>query len=107
MSRRQSEARAVKVPSTYLDRVEVPETTVEVGDDGSVTWRGEVIGSVRKGTRTYSPPTHKGSRIAKYHKQVPEWYAHRPGAFGRPDHRGDTRQYVLQHLIADMLRAES
>lgn len=36
---------------------------------------GEVLGSVRKTTYTYSPPTHRGSRIARHHHQVKAWVA--------------------------------
>lgn len=36
---------------------------------------GEVLGTVRKTTYTYSPPTHRGSRIARYHHTVKAWVA--------------------------------
>jgi hypothetical protein len=59
-------------------RVMIDGEAVEVGEQGHVAWKGEVIGRVRKGTRLFSPPTHPGSRIAKYHKQVPCWYSESP-----------------------------
>ena len=60
-------------------------------------WNYQPIGRVWKGTRTYSPPTHKGSRIAKYHKEVSCWYAREPGA-DRPLDK-DTRRQALVWLI--------
>lgn len=80
----------------------VPETSVTI-EDGSVTWEGEHIGFVWKGSRTYSPPTHKGSRIVRYHKRVPEWHAHPTSGSGLPRHRADTRQDVLRLLISEKI----
>jgi hypothetical protein len=80
-------------------------TVVQVADDGSVLLDGYGwIGRVQKGHRTYSPPTHKGSRIARYHKQVPEWHGYRPGSF-TADVRADTRREVLTVLAAHALHA--
>jgi hypothetical protein len=76
--------------------VNYPDTTAEISPDGTVYWRGKEIGRVFKGTRTYSPPTHKGSRIVKYHKQVPCWYAEpSPGA----QREMDTQRLAIRFLI--------
>lgn len=77
---------------------------VTVGEQGHVEWNGRIIGRVYKGTRTYSPPLYKGSRVAKYHKQVPCWYADEPGSLGR-SYSTDTRQRAILHLIAVRDRA--
>lgn len=70
-----------------------------VAEDGAVTIDDRVIGYVKRGTRTYSPPTHKGSRIVKYHKQVPEWHGWKTKeTFRRPDIARDTRTEVLRWL---------
>ena len=97
------------VPTWPKGSIQVPETVVNIdAETGDVTLEdGTPIGRVRKGTRTYSPPTHKGSRIVKYHKQVPEWhgwYADR--TYGRPDERRDTRKEVLEYLIAAHIGAQ-
>lgn len=34
---------------------------------------GRHLGRVYKSSYTYSPPTHRGSRIARYHRSVPCW----------------------------------
>lgn len=99
----------VKVPAglDFLGEP-VPATSLVVreGGDGAVYWGGQIIGYVRKGHRTYSPPTHKGSRIVKYHKQVPEWHGWygSEGAIGRPSVRRDSRRQVLRDLIGRSLR---
>lgn len=84
----------------------IDETVVMVADDGEVSWHGQKIGYVWKGERTYSPPTHKGSRIVKYHKQVAEWHGDL-GLRGRyaPRYREDTRQDVIRCLIAAASKA--
>lgn len=104
----QSESRmkTVKVNAGYAGRDRVEETAVQIGpeenDKHPVYLAGALIGYVWKGTRTYSPPAYKGSRIVKYHKQVPEWQ----GGERRydPRHRRDTRQEVLRDLIAEARR---
>lgn len=75
-----------------------PAYYVEVGDQGHVTWEGRVIGRVYRGTRTYSPPTHRGSRVAKYHKQVPCWWYERTGE-GHKTWQADTRQEAIRDMI--------
>lgn len=79
----------------------IDETVVTVADDGEVQWNGQKIGYVWKGSRRYSPPAYKGSRIVKYNKQVPEWHGDL-GLRGRyaPRYREDTRQEVIRCLIA-------
>lgn len=79
-----------------MTTVRIDEYTVDVGEQGTVTWKGRVIGRAYKGTRTYSPPTHKGSRIARYHKQVPCWWA---GSFMGPNTQFDTRRDAILWLI--------
>jgi len=82
-----------------------PDVVVLIDGDGAVTWNGKQIGYVWKGTRTYSPPTHRGSRIVKYHnKQVPEWKGgeHRRAA---PKEYGDTRRDVIRRLVARSMEA--
>lgn len=93
----------VKIKSTYLLGQDVPETEVEISAEGEVTWEGDCIGYVWKGSRTYSPPLHKGSRIVKYHKEVPEWHGGPRPRYGAR-HRRDTRQQVIQDLIATRLK---
>jgi hypothetical protein len=92
----------VKIPHGYHLAREVPETVVELGEpDGDarpVYLDGNLIGYVRKGERRYSPPTHKGSRIVRYHKMVPEWQGGKE-RYSR-DIRKDTRMEVLRALIA-------
>jgi hypothetical protein len=71
----------VRVPEGWAAGRTVPEARVElVAIIGAVDrWRvlrddGAVLGFVWKGTRRWSPPTHKGSRIARFHRNVPEWH---------------------------------
>lgn len=85
---------------------DIPATAVHLAEDGAVTWDGQMIGYVWKGSRTYSPPTHRGSRIVKYHKQVAEWHGHPAHSTARPEHRRDTRQEVIRDLIAHAIGAE-
>ncbi len=95
----------VRVPAIWTFRGEIPVTKVQLGDDGAVYRGGECIGYCRKGSRTYSPPVHKGSRIVKYNKQVPEWHGWGPGgSLGRPDIHKDSRRQVLSELIADAVK---
>ena len=101
----ESSGKAVKIPRDWLYGGEVPETTVTIADDGAVTWDGKQIGYVWKGERTYSPPIIKGSRIVRYHKRVPEWQGSLSGRrYGRDVYHCDTRQAVIQRLIADAER---
>lgn len=81
-----------------------PRYYVEVGDQGHVTWKGRAIGRVYKGTRTYSPPTHRGSRVAKYHKQAPCWWA---GKSMGPHVQFDTRQEGIRYLIEQEQREQA
>ena len=96
----------LNVSAGWAYPVDVPATSVTIDDDGAVTWKDQRIGFVWKGSRTYSPPIHKGSRIVRYHKQVPEWHAHPTRRFD-PLHRKDTRQEAVRHLIADAMRGGS
>lgn len=93
--------KTVNISAGWAYPMDVPATTVLIGEDGSVVWQGHHIGFVWKGERTYSPPVHKGSRIVKYHKQVSEWHGHSTHSGHSPDHRKDTRQEVVRCLIAD------
>jgi hypothetical protein len=71
-------------------------SSVLLDPDGSVHYGDQIIGRVEKSTRTYSPPTHRGSRIARYHKQVPCW---RLGGTARHA-TFDTRLDALAFLVA-------
>lgn len=74
---------------------------VELDEANHASIDGKYIGRVEKSTRTYSPPTHRGSRIAKYHKSVPCWRAIR-GAGPRYDRiTFDTRKAALMSLAKD------
>lgn len=81
-------------------------TEVQIDEDGRVRHAGTPIGWVRKGTRTYSPPTHRGSRIVRYHKRIDEWQAcTEPGRYhlefrGRGMYGRDTRRAAIAYLIA-------
>lgn len=108
-------SKRVKVPAAssvvvgYGQYQDVPASEVEIQSDGAVVYKFVRIGYVQKGHRTYSPPTHKGSRIVKYHKQVPEWHGHNGAsrwATPRPRWRCDTRQEVLQRMLAAHLAAK-
>lgn len=85
----------------------LPARTVELVEEGRSTIRWEVLhgdrrlGFIWRGSRTYSPPTHKGSRIARMHREVPEWHAQRElHGPGRDRIRKDTRRGALMELIA-------
>lgn len=92
----------VVVPEGYSLGERVAEAVVMVSAAGDVCLDGVLIGHIEKGHRTYSPPTHKGSRIVRYHKQVPEWHGYAPGrAAHRPSSRRDTRREVLRDLIRE------
>lgn len=65
----------------------------------SVKLGEQVIGLVWKGTRTWSPPTHKGSRVAKFHKQVPCWYYEVPERGGGRFVDTRTRREAITRLI--------
>ena len=99
---------SVTIPADYYSGTRVPETKVTVEKDGGVLLDGERIGLVRKGTRTYSPPVHRGSRIVKYHKQVPEWHGWSSDLpLGRPELRADTRVQVLGRMVAAFGKSEA
>lgn len=93
--------RRVVVRRRSWESSSTPEPTVLIDSEGNVTREdGTPIGYVTKGTRTYSPPTHKGSRIARYHKQVAEWHGWSPGPrLWPPDAREDTRLDVIRKLM--------
>lgn len=88
--------KTVHVPHGWLL---AEDTTVDIDEKGQVFWRGVPIGRVAKGHRIYSPPIHRGSRIVKYNKKVPEWHGYKDGRPGRPTWRCDTRKEVLQRMI--------
>lgn len=111
--------RKVRVPSftVYEDGVRAgwftfPACRVLLDDDGTV-WTMDAatgepvarIGTVTRGYYTYSPPTHRGSRIVRYHRRVRQWEADTPG-WPRKKFRGggtygiDTRQGAIAFLIA-------
>lgn len=83
----------------------VPEARLELRpiigaeDRWNVLLDGEKIGNVWKGSRRWSPPTHRGSRIARFHRQVPEWHAARASTYS-PEWRKDTRVEALRELLA-------
>lgn len=86
--------------TVILDPIFGPSIPVELDNDGFVYLDGERIGKVYKTTRTYSPPTHRGSRIVKYHKQVKCWGA--DISPGRRLARGisyETRKLALLALV--------
>jgi hypothetical protein len=82
-------------------RVQVESESVEVDERGYVFWREACIGRGWKGTRTYSPPVRKGSRVAKYHKQVPCWWCKANIRGVVRDWSGNTRREVIQKLIEE------
>lgn len=87
--------RLVTLASTPLHR----EGQVQVDVTGAVReLNGRLTGYIHKGNRTFSPPTHRGSRVAKYHKQVPCWFGSLTSATGR-DYEADSRQDVIRKLI--------
>lgn len=53
---------------------------------------GQALGLVWKGYRTYSPPIHRGSPVARYHRKVPCWRNSARGFF-------ETRREALADLI--------
>lgn len=65
-------------------------------DGESVTYLGHNIGRVYKSTYTYSPPLHKGSRVARYHKAVACW-RYSMGTFNGLTFK--TRRAALEHLV--------
>lgn len=91
----------VTIKRRWWEGTSTPEAVVvDVATDGTVTYEGRVIGRVDKGFRTYSPPTHRGSRIVRYHKQVPEWHGWYPDdLFGPAPVRKDTRADVIRRLV--------
>ncbi len=49
---------------------------VSIDSEGWVYLNGrEPLGRVYKGTYTYSPPIHRGSPVARYHRKVKCWRA--------------------------------
>lgn len=110
--------RIIKIPAFEVREADgylrFPPTFVGLaGANGREVWSlvdGEPvarIGTIVHGKRTYSPPTHRGSRIARYHKQVPEWQARATGCYRHTDefrgngrYRIDTRQGAVAFLIA-------
>jgi hypothetical protein len=94
----------VTLKPRWWEGTSTPEVVVLIDEDGNVTHEdGTPIGCVEKSSRTYSPPTHKGSRIAKCHKDVPEWHGWRPDTprYGLADVRRDTRIDVLRELMRE------
>lgn len=97
------------------DAVTIGRTTVlldEAGKDGmgwmNVYASGILLGRIRKGSYTYSPPMHKGSRVVLYHKQVPEWQADAVDTKGRQigqtwkgsiGNKKNTRQAAIAYLL--------
>lgn len=96
--------KAIKVPAGYGRGGPVEDTAVFLADEENgmraVILDGSTIGYVWKGTRRYSPPTHKGSRVAKYHKDVPEWQGNTKPMRYSPDFRRDTRMEILRDFIS-------
>lgn len=93
-----SSSQSVRVSEGYASGVRVSAVVVQIAADGTVIYGDAPIGRVEKGYRLYSPPTHKGSRIVKYHKRVPEWHGYVRGS--HTPFRRDTRQEVLRDLVA-------
>lgn len=103
--------RTIRIPPSYYRGRPTPEATVVLiphmhdyghlyPDTEAVWWEGERIGFVWKGERTYSPPVSTGSRVAKYHKQIPEWQGGRgDGEFMNQEVRADRRWIVIANLI--------
>ena len=97
----------VKVPRVWIgrERHDVVVSLEPVGRDWdnttiwNVAWDGRDIGHVQRGYRTYSPPLSPGSRIVKYHKQVPEWWGHDTEDTYASRIHGDTRRDVIRRLI--------
>jgi hypothetical protein len=87
-------------------------TTVQLDSEGYISLDGTRIGRIGKGSYRYSPPTHKGSRIARYHSDVSEWQAvaldntkgmpvgreYKGGVYG--DKRKNTRRAAIAYVIA-------
>jgi len=101
-------------------RAQGRDWTLELRPDGEDNWEvstegGAQIGRVYKSTYTYSPPTHRGSRIAKYHKSVKCWrmeegpkrsgYSLDSGfGFDRYGHGPyETRKAALEAMVSELL----
>lgn len=101
--------KAVKVPAGHGRYGLTDDTAVFLAEEENgmraVILDGATIGYVWKGTRRYSPPTHKGSRIVKYHKDVPEWQGNTEPRRYSPAFRRDTRMDVLRDLISALRKA--
>lgn len=103
-----TEVRSVKVPAFESHDRTFPATNVFIGrSDVGETYEvwlsdGTTIGYLRKGSYTYSPPTHKGSRIARYHRKIPEWQADPTERYGLAYRGGreEPRKRALAYLIA-------
>lgn len=69
---------------------------------------GLKLGTVEKTSYTYSPPTHRGSRIARYHKQVPAWQS-RIGLLSDSRRLGmaQTRKEALIRLLTESREREA
>jgi len=64
----------VKVPSSFRLNEDRYLTLIEEGCGYEVfDEKGRPLGRVFKSTYTYSPPLHRGSPIARYHRKVQCW----------------------------------
>jgi len=91
----------IKKSSGEIFEVELVVTSPDEGRPGFHVWLKtasgtEHIGVVRKDTYSYSPPTHKGSRVAKYHRQVACWKN------GEDTRDFQTRKAAILNLIGRM-----
>lgn len=92
----------VTVPMDWWRKPPEDVVTVQlIAEEGYGDWTGVwlddvKIGRVQKSTYTYSPPLHKGSRIARYHRQVACW---RSEAHGRSNF--ETRREALRAMVRD------
>lgn len=79
-----------------IDGVAVTLDPADESGRRKVRLDGREIGRVWKSTRRYGPPTHKGSRIVRFHKDVPCWRNDAAPYRVTFDTRKDAIRYLLR-----------